>query len=130
MIVVVLAAPLLAWAVSPDPVPRNNGLSYAGDLENLVVKRCVSCHSSDEPKAKLVLEAGSGYGQLVGRPSVQVPEEMLVVPGDPDASYLWHKVDFTAEVGKGMPRTLFGAKRLPDDEVELFRRWIEEGALP
>ena len=51
-------------------------------------------------------------------------------PTDPEASYLWRKVDHTAPVGKGMPRTLFGAKRLPEREVELFRRWIETGENP
>ncbi len=34
------------------------------------------------------------------------------------------------EIGKGMPRTMFGAKRLPEKELNLFRRWIEDGAKP
>jgi hypothetical protein len=67
---------------------------------------------------------------LLARPAVQAPALTLVAPGDPGRSYLWHKVDHTAAVGKGMPRTLIGAKRLPDRERELFRRWIADGARP
>jgi len=104
--------------------------SYRDHVEPLVIDRCLSCHTADEPKAQLVLEPGRGYGQLVGRSSVQVPEMHLVVPGDPEDSYLWRKLDGTVSVGEGMPRTLFGTRRLPEPELERFRRWIEDGALP
>ena len=104
--------------------------SYASHVEPLVLERCLACHTAEEPKAELVLEAGRGYRQMVGRASVQVPALQLVAPGDLRASYLWHKLDGTATVGEGMPRTLLGARRLPDRELERFRRWIEDGALP
>ena len=120
----------LALGCTQPPELPEGDVSYAGDLESLVIKRCVSCHSTENPKAELILEQGRGYEALVGRASVQVPNLQLVVPGDPAASYLWHKMDFTAEVGKGMPRTLFGAKRLPEGEIEFFRRWIDDGARP
>jgi hypothetical protein len=116
---------------SPVPeLPPGTPVSYGEHLEELVLLRCLSCHTTEEPKAELILEAGSGYDQMVGRRSVQSPELLLVAPGDPEASYLWLKVDHRASEGKGMPRTLFGAKRLPEAEVEIFRRWIEDGALP
>jgi hypothetical protein len=112
------------------PVDVPDAPSYAGDVEPLVVKRCLSCHEFEEPKAQLVLEVGEGYGRMVGRSSTQVKDVLIVAPGDVEGSYLWHKLDFTAAEGQGMPRTAFGARRLPDDEVELFRRWIETGAKP
>ena len=111
-------------------VPPDQSVSYAQHLESLITKRCVGCHALDEPEAKLVLEHGQGYGQLVGRQSVQVPAMPLVEPGDSDASYLWHKLNHRAAKGKGMPRTLTGSKRLPDEELPLIRRWIDDGAVP
>jgi hypothetical protein len=54
----------------------------------------------------------------------------LVAPGDLEASYLWLKLDQRPIKGEGMPRTLTGAKRLPEKELERFRRWIAEGARP
>ena len=104
--------------------------SYARHLEPLVLKRCLSCHTAEEPKAGLVLEPGQGWQALVGPGSVQVPAMRLVAPGDLDASYLWKKLDHAAPVGDGMPHTVFGSKRLPAAELERFRRWIEDGALP
>jgi hypothetical protein len=85
---------------------------------------------SDDAKAKLVLERGIGYQRLVGPHSVQVPEMALVKPGDPDGSYLWMKLQHLTEEGDGMPRTLTGSKKLRTAELELYRRWIEDGAKP
>ena len=113
----------------PD-VPENEPVSYSAHLEPLVIAHCLGCHEAKEPKAKLVLEEGMGYGQLVGRRSVQQPEMALVDPGHPERSYLWLKLQHTAADGKGMPRTLTGSKMLPPSELELYRRWIVGGALP
>jgi hypothetical protein len=111
-------------------MPEDASVSYSAHLEPLVTAHCLGCHDSEDPKAKLVLDPGEGYGQLVGRRSVQVPEMALVEPGDPDASYLWLKLLHRAPEGKGMPRTLTGTKKLQPAELELYRRWIEDGAKP
>ena len=116
---------------TPVPeVPEDLPVSYSAHLEPLVIARCLGCHESKDPKAELVLEEGKGYGQLVGRRSVQEPETALVEPGDPEKSYLWLKLRHTATEGKGMPRTLTGSKMLRPAELELYRRWIVDGALP
>ena len=111
-------------------VPDGTSVTYAAHLEPLVQARCLGCHNAEEAKAKLDLELGKGYGNLVGRPSTQVPSMLLVQPGSPQDSYLWLKLQHLTKDGKGMPRTLVGAKRLRTDELELYRRWIEDGALP
>jgi len=113
----------------PD-VPPDQPVSYATHIEPLIVARCLGCHEAEDPEADLVLEPGQGYGDLVGRRSVQQPSMELVAPGDPEASYLWLKLQHTASHGKGMPRTLTGSKMLRADELELYKRWIEGGAKP
>jgi len=113
----------------PD-VPAGEPVSYGRHLEPLVLAHCLGCHEAEEPKAKLVLEEGTGYAQLVGRQSVQVPSMMLVEPGDLENSYLWLKLQHGAPEGKGMPRTPTGVKKLRPAELELYRRWIEDGAKP
>jgi hypothetical protein len=119
-----------ACVQAPPTPPAGDPVTYAAYLEPVVLERCLACHTADEPKAELVLEPGVGYDNLVNRSSIQVPGMALVKPGDPEASYLWLKVDQRPVEGDGMPRTLFGARRLPEPEVELFRRWIADGALP
>lgn len=129
-------APLVATAVligcsgGLPPVPEGEKVSYEQHVEPLVLKRCLSCHTTEEPKANLVLEPGVGYRQMVGRRSVQAPDLDLVTGGDLEGSYLWLKLDHRPRTGEGMPRTFLGAKRLPPVELERFREWIEDGALP
>ncbi len=130
---VVLAGALVAVSGCGTPVPEvpvEEPVSYSQHIEPLVLAHCLGCHEAEEPKAKLVLEQGTGYGQLVGRRSVQVATMMLVEPGDLEASYLWLKLQHRAPEGKGMPRTPTGVKKLRAAELELYRRWIEGGALP
>jgi hypothetical protein len=114
----------------PSLPPEGAPVSYVAHLEPYVLARCESCHTADDPKAGLVLEPGVGRGNMLGVGSTQRPDMVLVAPGEPERSYLWLKVDHRAPTGDGMPRTLFGSKRLPEGEVELYRRWIEGGALP
>lgn len=130
-IITALATVLVVGCGTPIPqVPESEKVSYSAHLEPLVIAHCLGCHEAEDPKAKLVLESGTGYGQLVGRSSVQQPEMVLVDPGDPEASYLWLKLQHTAAEGKGMPRTPTGSKKLRPAELELYRRWIRDGALP
>jgi len=80
-------------------------------------------------KKGLDLSPGKGYATLVDRP----PTRSGVAPGQgrrSGASYLWQKLTHTASEGKGMPRTIFSAKKLPDEQLDLVKRWIEEGASP
>ena len=111
-------------------VPNEEPVSYSAHLEPLVIAHCLSCHESEDAKAKLVLDPGLGYERLVGPRSVQVPEMALVEPGDPEKSYLWLKLQHVTEEGEGMPRTLTGSKRLRSAELDLYHRWISDGALP
>lgn len=131
---IVVAAIVVATAactrVEVPVVPDEATVSYVEHLEPLVLARCLGCHTAEEPEAELVLETGVGYGAMVGRRSTQTPERLIVAPGDPEASYLWDKLTHDVEIGRGMPRTVIGAIMLPDAELELYRRWIEEGAQP
>jgi hypothetical protein len=129
-ILMMLLPPVVACGPSVPSVPDGETVSYAKHLEPLILKRCLSCHTAEKPEAELVLEEGTGYSRLVDRASVQIPTVRLVAPGDPDASYLWRKLEHDVDKGEGMPRTFIGAKKLPEPELALIRRWIAEGALP
>jgi len=120
----------MACGTQVPEVPSEEPVSYSMHLEPLVIAHCLSCHDSEEAKAKLVLDPGLGYERLVGPRSIQDPEMALVSPGDPEGSYLWLKLQHVTEEGKGMPRTPTGSKKLRESELELYRRWIEGGAKP
>ena len=66
------------------------------------------------------------YRALVGRPSQGAVGETLVVPGDPDNSYLIKKLKGTAAVGDQMPQ---GGEPLSKGTIKLIEQWIARGAL-
>lgn len=83
-----------------------------------------TCHGSGT--GGLTLEDGMDPSSLVGVESVGSPGAILVVAGDPDASYLVQKLEGASGiVGDAMPPG--GA--LEADRLQLVRDWIEAGAL-
>ena len=89
---------------------------------------CVSCHTSQgrTPAGALDL-SGNAFGALVNVASRQKSGAIMVVPGDPDNSYLIQKLEGTSGiVGLRMPRN--GPPFLGDGQVQIIRRWILLGA--
>jgi mono/diheme cytochrome c family protein len=123
-VAVVLAAVLALAVRGQTPT------SYAKDVEPIFVKACSECHGGDNPKKGLDLSKGTGYARLVGVKSQEVPGMALIKAGEPAGSYLWLKLTHTATEGKGMPRTLFSSKKLPQAELDLVQNWIIQGANP
>jgi hypothetical protein len=85
-----------------------------------------SCHDDVTRAAGLRLSSAQvSYDALVDVAST-CAARVFVVPGDPDASYLLHKIgDGPAPCGALMPATL---PSLDPDEVADIRAWIENGA--
>ncbi len=90
---------------------------------------CTPCHTNvgRAPTGGLVLIEGQSFQSLVGRPSVAKPGAVLVVPGDPDNSYLLHKLEGAPTiVGLRMPRN--AGPFLTPGQMSIIRRWIQLGA--
>jgi hypothetical protein len=90
---------------------------------------CIQCHSDDGrvPAGNLVLLEGRSYAMLVGVASSQKAGATRVVAGDPENSYLIHKLEGRADIiGQRMPRT--GGPFLAEGQIRIIKRWIEDGA--
>lgn len=90
---------------------------------------CTQCHTNvgRTPASGLALNEGFSHAALVGQPSRGKPGAVLVVPGDPENSYLIHKLEGRADiVGQRMPRT--SGPFLTPGQISIIRRWIELGA--
>ena len=123
-LLIVLALTVSAGMIlGSEPAP-----SYSRDIEPLFLAACGNCHGAERPKKGLDLSAGRGRAALVGVASRSEPQFVLVKAGDPDGSYLWKKLEHATAKGKGMPRTLFGASKLPADQLAVIRAWIAAGA--
>lgn len=90
---------------------------------------CIQCHTDQgrNPPAGMVLIEGRAYDFLVGRPSLNKPGAIRVIPGDPDNSYLVQKLEGAAGiVGQRMP--ISGGRYLTPGQISVIRRWIQLGA--
>lgn len=90
---------------------------------------CVSCHTNvgRPPAAGLNLVEGFAHASLVNVPSTQKPGAIRVIPGDPDNSYLVHKLEGRGGiVGLRMPRNQ--GPFLTEGQMLVIKRWIAIGA--
>jgi hypothetical protein len=95
--------------------------------QNVFTPICTNCHAGAAAPVGLQLETDVSYAQLVNVPSVGNPDVLRVAPGDPDASYLVHKIEGRPEAGDRMP---LGGPPLPQATIDVIRQWIAEGAQP
>ncbi len=96
---------------------ENEPVSYYNDVRPVIQRSCQGCHQPASKMSGLVLTEFEGIvtgGQKNG-PAVK--------PGDPEQSPLLGYL-----MGKLEPRMPMGGEPLPAAEIELFRRWVSEGA--
>lgn len=90
---------------------------------------CTQCHTDQgrTPAAGLNLRHEVAYSQLVGAPSSQKAGAVRVVPGEPENSYLVHKLEGRSDiVGLRMPRNT--GPFLTAGQMQVLNRWIALGA--
>jgi hypothetical protein len=108
--------------------------------DDVFTKSCAfsTCHGGRAGDLKLT--EGESYAALVNvtpagvnstnpeyPADVDVSDEILVIPGDPDNSYLIKKLEGAPDInGSPMPE---GSQGFDEDKVELVRSWIANGAL-
>jgi hypothetical protein len=90
---------------------------------------CTNCHTNigRNPAGGLNLLHDLAYEQIVNVPSRGQPKAIRIIPGDPDNSYLVHKIEGRPDiVGIRMP---FGTGPfLTDGQIAILKRWIAIGA--
>ncbi len=95
-------------------------ISLSKDLMPIINKRCIKCHQPDS-------DGDNGYMMDTYENIVKGGKyKKAVVVGKSEESYLITKLLPNPPKGKQMP--LFSKKKLTEDEVNLFKQWINEGA--
>jgi hypothetical protein len=90
---------------------------------------CIGCHTSTgrAPSGGLNLNHDVAYDQLVNVASRAKAGAIRVIPGDPENSYIVHKLEGRSGiVGRRMPFS--GAPFLTDGQMLILKRWIAVGA--
>jgi hypothetical protein len=90
---------------------------------------CSVCHTGPTsgilPSGMNLSTRASSFAALVNVASIEVPNLDRVAPGNPDNSYLIHKIEGTAAVGVRMPQ---GGPFLNQATIDMIRQWITDGA--
>jgi len=92
-------------------------ITYQDHVLPLIENNCGKCHNPDKKKADLDLTSYSGVIKGSGSGPV-------VVAGNPDSSKLWKAITQVEE-----PTMPPNKPKLPDKELEIFRKWIAGGLL-
>jgi hypothetical protein len=83
------------------------------------------CHGGAGAQQGLRLDPGFAYGNLVNVASPRDPNQIRVIPGDPNDSFIIHKLEGTQTLGDRMPQ---GGPYLPQSTIDVVRQWIADGA--
>jgi hypothetical protein len=90
---------------------------------------CTGCHTDQgrNPSGGLNLRHDVAHASLLNAISTAKPGAVRVMPGDPDGSYLIHKLEGRTDItGLRMPRPT--GPYLSEGQMLIIRRWIERGA--
>lgn len=106
---------------------NDNGATLAKVQEEVFGAICILCHVGGAAPLGLRLDSeDNSFNFLVGVASIEQSTLQRVNPGNPDESYIVHKVEGRAGIGGGqMP---LGLTPLSDDNIQLIRDWIANGA--
>ncbi len=69
-------------------------VDFAADLQPILNANCL-CHMGSEPDGEMSLHPDMAPETLIGVPARGLPSMNRIEPGDPDQSYLWHKLNGT-----------------------------------
>jgi hypothetical protein len=116
--------------IPPEEMPPvDDAPTFTSIQETVFVPFCV-CHVGAAAPFGLVLDSAATFDLLVATPSGQMPNLFRIEPGNPDSSYLIHKLEGGPVIaGFQMPPTELGEQHLPQETIDLMREWIAAGAL-
>jgi len=110
------AAEISSTALADAPV------DYLRDVRPILSNNCYACHGPDEGSREAELRL-----DLLESAQSETPSGVVaVVPGDPNQSELLRRIS-SVDPDELMPPT-DSNKSLTKDQIDLIRRWIEQGA--
>ncbi len=123
------AAPADAAPADAAPIDATSVRTYADDIAPIWANRCIPCHFEPDPQPP---DLAIGRAALIALGSSQV-DLQLIEPGDPEASYLWLKLNnlHTAlSTTDPMPQPNLGGafEPIPASELARIEAWIASGA--
>jgi len=124
-----VVAVLLSAVINADSAWAE-AVSFQDDLMPHIKRRCGACHITGDEPGKMALVPGKAWSSWVNQPSVEGPALLRIAPGEPEQSYVIHKLRGShIEVGGVGVRMPMHQPPLPSKLIAQFEAWIEQGAL-
>ena len=111
---------LLIALVIPTLAQNKDEVSYSKDLYPIIKSKCIKCHEKDDENPNNFAMDNVALMRTSGK------SKNIIVPGDGANSYLIVKLLPKPPKGAQMP--IFSKKKLSEEDVDLFKRWIDQGA--
>lgn len=110
-----------ATAAEPagEKTPHSGAVSYYRDIRPIFVLNCQGCHQPAKASGGYVM---TSHAALLGKGD---SDEAGVVPGKPQESLVLAQITPHNGQPPAMPR---GKDPLPEHQVQLIKKWIEQGA--
>ena len=109
-----------ALAAPPPAGATGATVDFQRDVRPILSDNCFLCHGPDERTRQGGLRLDTRDGAFSHRES-----GTAVVPGDSEASLLYQRV---SHENQGLRMPPFYEEQLTDEQVDVLRRWIDEGA--
>ena len=113
-----LILPLIVAVVRPA-LGGEGEVSFKDHVAPILVRRCLACHGPKKAFAKFRLDT---FARLMAESDAG----KTIEPGKPEESLFLDLIVLSEPTGR-MPKD---ADPLPEAEVQVLRRWIEQGAKP
>src|SRR5262245_19776659 len=112
----------MAISIRADSVPQT--VSFNRDIRPILSDKCFTCHGPDAAnrKSKLRFDHEEGARIDLGK------GRFAMVPGEPAKSELYLRITSNNPALR-MPPAYAGHEKLTGREIDLFHRWIEQGAV-
>ena len=113
----VVAPSLQVWAEDKAPLPPEHVEFFETNIRPLLSEYCLECHSQEKGKVKGGLNMDTRGDFLKGGEN-----GVSLKPGDVSGSSVVKAVEWVDDLQ--MPPK----KKMPDDKIELFKKWVAMGA--
>jgi len=112
---------------TPPPPGAPLEPTLASIQANVLTTNCAvsGCHGGASAQQGMRLDPGFTFGNLVCVRLPRDPSQIRVIPGDPDNSFIIHKLEGTQNIGDRMPD---GGPYLDQATIDVIRQWIANGA--
>jgi len=106
-------------------IHKESEISYNRDIRPILSDKCFACHGPDANKRKAGLrldQQAGAYAELMKNKG-----HFAIVPGNPEESELIKRIE-SNDPAEVMPLPESNLSRLTPEEIDLFKKWIKNGA--